>query len=313
MRFFEACQWAAEELNSALGCMDIRKYRIRREGTIVESPAVLDLGMAPGGFSAIAMKINLDAVIRAITLDPSPAHGGNAVMLNHDLNCDIDLKIQYLDITMLAGEMGMKTGEVEFGHPLAKKLNYDRLGRIFPGIEVYDLVSCGAVPTNLKNQPKSPYRELVQGLLLSLSQLVIAVRHIRKGGTIVMLMYRPETWITTQLLYMVSKFARVQTFKPRSHQRATSSFYLIAEDVDSLSTAAKDALVRWTTAWCRLTIDTDRLHDFTIAELEDTDLCGHTVEEVLDTFGPRLADLSRTVWLEQAEGLENPPWKRTKE
>jgi len=67
----------------------------------------------------------------------------------------------------------------------------------------------------------------------------------------VVLLCRPENWITAQLMYMISKFTRLSTYKPRSdpHQRTTPSFYLIAKNVDPLYREAKEACKRWKATW----------------------------------------------------------------
>jgi 23S rRNA U2552 (ribose-2'-O)-methylase RlmE/FtsJ len=302
--FFKMTQRVGAELNRRTGCMNIHDQPVRKNNLILEFPAILDLGIAPGGFSATAMQANPTAILRAVTLDPK--EGGHDVMLyQRDYNNDVH--IEFMDRTMLAGEMGLGMNEVPVGHPEAKKLNHDL---IFPEIDEFDLVFCGGTPTRNHRQHQAPYREFVEGLRLSVSQLVIALNHIREGGTIVMLMHRPETWITCQSMYMLSKFSEIRPFKPRAAHKTKSSFYLIATDVKPRSIEAQDAVRRWKATWKHLTINTHGLHDVTIAELEDTELAGETVEEVLRNFGAQLVNKSRTIWLEQAEALKNAPWLR---
>ncbi|OIW34369.1 hypothetical protein CONLIGDRAFT_587802 [Coniochaeta ligniaria NRRL 30616] len=300
--FFSMTQQVGNELNRRTGCVDIRSQRIWKETTILAFPAVLDLCMAPGGFSAAALKVNESVLLRAITLDPKL--GGHDVMLTPS-EYDNDIQIELLDITMLAGEMGVQENEIPFGHPEAKKLVYEP---IFPGIDEYDLIFCGGTPTRNHRPHQAPYRAFVESLRLSVSQLVIALNHIREGGTMVVLMHRPEAWITCQLMYMLSKFSSIRPFKPRAAHKTNSSFYLVATEVKPHSPEAEDVVRRWKATWRRLTLNTEGLHDITIAELDDTNIAGEPVEEVLRKFGAQLVNKSRTVWLEQLEALKNASW-----
>lgn len=297
-----------DELHRRTKCMDIRGQRAEQGVVVLAFPSILDLCMAPGGFSATALKENPHCVLRAVTLDPK--HGGHDVSLLVGDEQEADYQMEFMDVTMLAGEMGLAMTDIPSQHPEAKKLVYDH---IFPDVDEFDLVFCGGVPTRNHRAYQAPYREFVEGRRLAVSQLVVALNHIREGGTIVMLMHRPETWTTCQLMYMLSKFSEIRAFKPRSAHRTKSSFYLVATNVKPHSDEAQDAVCRWKDAWKRLTISTESIHDTTMAELEDTDLAdlaGESVEEVLRKFGAQLLSKSATVWLEQAEALKNAPWLR---
>ncbi|KAL9113121.1 MAG: hypothetical protein Q9227_002733 [Pyrenula ochraceoflavens] len=83
---------------------------------------VLDLCMAPGGFSACALAHNPRAVIRGISLPR--ASGGHQLLLNSDHPHYADMQCQFLDITMLASEFGVN--QIPKNHPEHHKFLSDR-------------------------------------------------------------------------------------------------------------------------------------------------------------------------------------------
>jgi hypothetical protein len=68
-----------------------------------QSPRVLDIGIAPGGFAQTVLRKHRDARIRGITL--LLEMGGLRIMLPGWRN-DLKVRIEFADITMLANEMG---------------------------------------------------------------------------------------------------------------------------------------------------------------------------------------------------------------
>lgn len=306
--FFKMTKRVGAELNRRTKCMDIRGQRAEQGVVVLAFPSILDLCMAPGGFSATALKENPHCVLRTITFDPN--QGGHDVSLLERNEKEADVQIEFMDVTMLAGEMGLAMTDIPSQHPEAKKLVYDN---IFPDVDEFDLVFCGGVPTRNHRAHQTPYREFVEGRRLAVSQLVVALNHISEGGTMVMLMQRPETWTICQPMYMLSKFSEIRAFKPRSVHRTKSSFYLVATNVKPHSDEAQEVVRCWKDAWKRLTFSILSIQDTTVAELEDTDLAdlaGESVEEVLRNFGAQLLSMSATVWLEQAQALKNAPWLR---
>lgn len=112
-------------------------------------PQVLDLCMAPGGFTATAKKYLPTSLINAVTLPPQI--GGYEVMAK-----EICQQITYADITMYSSEMAFEE-EIPAGHPDSKKFEICRphLGK------QYDLVICGGAVG--KNHPREWYRNDCEG------------------------------------------------------------------------------------------------------------------------------------------------------
>jgi hypothetical protein len=88
-----------------------------------QSPRVLDIGMAPGGFAQTVLRKHRDARIRGITL--LLEMGGLRIMLPGWRN-DLKIRIEFADITMLANEMGRPATSIPTQHPDIAKFSLKR-------------------------------------------------------------------------------------------------------------------------------------------------------------------------------------------
>ncbi len=102
-------------------------------------PAILDLCMAPGGFSSAALYRNPSALLRGISLPPS--QGGHEMLLKGSWSKTdpyARVYVSFRDITLLAGEMGTPASSIPASHPDAASFSFDR-----PFLEQkFDLVFC---------------------------------------------------------------------------------------------------------------------------------------------------------------------------
>ncbi len=157
-------------------------------GHSTKHPKFLDLCMAPGGFSQFLIDLHPNAEVCGISLPPSS--GGHEMLLNLE---DPRVKVQLLDITMLASEMQISekdTLKIPLEHPDAGNFRTDR-----PYLsETFDLVICdGQV---LRTHERLEYRERVEAGRLFVSQLVIGLSRIRTGGAMVVLLHKLERGAT---------------------------------------------------------------------------------------------------------------------
>lgn len=86
-----------------------------------EAIQVLDICIAPGGFSAAVLKVHRNARISAITLPK--LHNGHDILL-HDWKKDKRVQVHFADVTMLAAEMEVLA--VPSNHPDALNFRFDR-------------------------------------------------------------------------------------------------------------------------------------------------------------------------------------------
>lgn len=270
-RFFHMMQQIAHEMDSATGFLSqLNCKRIPQK--------VLDLCMAPGGFSTAIQKSCPTTELYGVSLPQSK--GGHRLLIKLPKH-----RVWFTDITMLSSEMGAI--EIPPDHP--DLINFSR-SRPFKSI-TFDLVICdGQV---LRTHPRQSYSERLEASRLTLSQLIFALQRIKTGGTLVMLLHKLESWYTHELLYKFSKFSRIQLFKPQKKHAKRSSFYLIAKEVEPRNQSALLSLQSWKEAWSSATFQPCR------ADGPPT----QAVEKVLVEFGGEFTQLGQLVWNIQAQAL----------
>lgn len=240
---------------------------------------VLDLCMAPGGFSNAIRHRHNTAQIAGLSLPVSL--GGHPLLLDRSKP---KLRVKFAEITMLSSEMGVSA--IPPDHPDAANFSQDR-----PYIsERFDLVICdGQV---LRTQSRQSYRTELEACRLTTSQLVLALQRIKIGGTLVILLHRLDYWDSVQLLHTFSGFSNIQLFKSANHHAIRSSFYLVATNVQPKSPAAAAAIETWKRAWSSATFDFRREESTT----EEAAIC-------LNAFGETLIRLGTPIWKIQLEAL----------
>ena len=249
---------------------------------------ILDLCMAPGGFSTAALKRYETAVIRGISLPE--ACGGTEMLLEMESWSPGQIQCQFFDITMLATELGVSS--IPESHP---EYSSFITNRPYYG-ESFQLVFCSGLV--LLTHDLAEHRKKFESIRLTASQLVLALQRIATGGTLVILLHKPDSWDTAHLLYQVSQFSSIELFKPLKRGNANNLFYLVAKDVQPDHQAARAAISGWKEAWLQATFGgPEGAGD--AAPVEDD----ATVQRVIDEFGTRLIELARPLWKIQADGL----------
>ena len=244
---------------------------------------VLDLCMAPGGYTASALKYNSAAAAYGITLPPD--EGGHELLLLHPQS-----QVLFLDITMLAAEFGVEA-------PPSTHPDYAKFLNTRPYIEhQFQLVFCdGQV---LRTHRRGEYREPREALRLTVSQLIMSLQRIRPGGTLIMLLHKIEAWDTIELLHIFSSFSAIELFKPERKHAARSSFYLIARNVQPDIEPARLAVNSWKQAWQQATFGGDDGTGGPRLLVDD-----NHIHMVLDQFGDRFVELARPIWEIQTRAL----------
>ncbi|KAI5286186.1 hypothetical protein KEM54_006983 [Ascosphaera aggregata] len=337
----------------------------RERSTLGQNVKILDLCMAPGGYTASALKHLPFAKVCGITLDPEL--GGHPVLLREGA-----ATMEYLDLTMLIRELMAPCGEftddpaitttstptltttvqddmsttpeldpslplptVPADHPDAKNFNSAR-----PFMNtVFNLIFCdGQV---LRTHPRQSYREKVEARRLLISQAIIALQRLPPsppvgaaaaddgGGTMVVLLHKLENPYTVQFIYMFSRFADIELFKPQRKHAIRSSLYLIAKNIRPRSPEALEALKYWKRVWWNATFEAGEMTILEMGEnvggkdcfpLSAVTDANESVEmglapspiqkqreevlRTLDIFGEKLIELARPLWLIQIEALQ---------
>jgi hypothetical protein len=118
--FFRLMRTIGLELHDATSALTISSNGNSR-------PAILDLCMAPGGFSSAALHLNQSAYLRGVSLPPS--QGGHDMLLKEHWSTtdpDAGIYISFRDITLLADEMGTPASSIPVSHPDAASFSSDR-------------------------------------------------------------------------------------------------------------------------------------------------------------------------------------------
>lgn len=261
-----------------------------------QSPRVLDIGMAPGGFTQTVLRKHRDARIRGITL-PSEM-GGLRIMLP-GWRDDLKVRIEFADITMLANEMGRPATSIPTQHPDIAKFSSKRPFQN----ETFDLVFCGATgATTRRAHADAEHHESHKRLRLATSQLVLALQRLRNQGSLVLVMHKPESFDTAEIIRTFTKCSSVRLFKSKTKHAITSSFYMVAMGVDTQSEEMQSAVVKWKKQWEDATFQSDEALSTCPRASEDQ------VREMLADFGPQLIDLATPLWKIQADALRASPF-----
>lgn len=244
----------------------------------------LDLCMAPGGFTWGTLEYNTDAIAYGITLPPEIGGYKNWFSLPAEY-------VKFMDITMLASEFGI--GTIPTSHPDHSFFLSER-----PFVDQrFQLIFCGGAV--LRSHERSEHRREFERTRLTTSQLILAMQRIIPGGTMAILLRRPDAWDVAHLLYQFNSFANIQLFKPYKKHAIRSTFYLVAKNVQPDAESAKAALEGWKKSWSSATFGGD---EGTGEKYPEMDV--GAMKKMLDEFGPKLIELAIPVWKIQAGALE---------
>ncbi|TAQ87937.1 hypothetical protein B7494_g3742 [Chlorociboria aeruginascens] len=254
-----------------------------------EGIKILDICMAPGGYTASARKHNSIAKCYGITL--SENQGGHAMIFPPS-----ELEgIRYLDITMLAAEYSDKP--VPRDHP--DRASFDSR-RHFRSIK-FDLIFCDGIV--LRTQQRPSYRDEVEVTRLVTSQLILALQRIVEGGTLIMLLHKVDSWPSTIILYAFSRFANVELFKSSRKHTNRSSFYMIAKNIRPACDPAVEVIREWKDVWWRTTFGGENGTGERKLQPEDS-----FVSKIIEEFGGRLMEMGRPIWKIQSDSLSKSPY-----
>lgn len=262
------------------------------------NPEILDICMAPGGYSAAALQHSPSAHVCGISLPETL--GGHPMLIPHGIE-DQRVELKFADITMLAAEFGVEN--IPKAHPDLKEFSMER-----PWMEKsFDLVFCdGQV---LRTHEVADYRQQREAGRLACSQLVLAMQRIKPGGTLVMLLHRVEMWQTIKLLRIFDKISHLRLFKPKKAHNTRSSFYLVADNVQPHREEAVAAIDEWKTAWKEATfslpVQNEKRDEEKVPNSHPLD---KEAEDLIASFGERLIKLGEPVWLIQKDALKEAPW-----
>ena len=291
--FFNLMQRIGNEMQEIMGAMSLPNLG-----------QILDLCMAPGGYSASALKFNPQASVSGATL---PENLGGHKLFVRDGFMGAPVRIWQGDLTSLVGDMGIDDGDIPEERPDFGKFQKDE---VWVG-EQFDLVFCDGQVLRNHSQEMAEHRQRCEARRLTCGQLLIALRHVRVGGSMVVLLHKIDRWDTVLTLRAFDQFASIALFKPLTAHKARSSFYLVAKNIQPHHKDALVAIQAWTKTWKDATF-----HALTGEGREDAFSCSgnestasrQQVTKVMDEFGERLIALGEYTWRVQEEAIRKSPW-----
>ena len=206
---------------------------------------------------------------------------------------DERVKVKFMDITMFAEE---------FGSPVDNKhhLDWTSLRQKWPyHTPHYDLVICDGVP--MRGQNLNDNAISVQPMRLTCAELYLGLKRIRRGGTLIVLLHRINNVRTFRIIKMLHGFSSVQVFKPTKSHAIRSSFYLVAKNVQSDSSACLRAMNLFKTVWEYATFENTSQETFRLCT--ELTLKEQSLSTELEEFGPWYTELAQPVWRTQADAL----------
>ncbi len=262
---------------------------------------VLDLCMAPGGYSATVLERSPYAVVCAYTL---PRYlGGHEIIHPQDSR----LRVAFGDITMLHTEFGVTEIPREY-----RDLSQFSDSRPWYG-KKFDLVFCDGQALRTHEPHIADYRRQVEATRLTVSQLILAMQRIERGGTLIMLLHNIAACRNIKLLHVFDNIAEVQLFKPERSHSKRSSFYLIAKNVQPGHPKAVAAVNEWKRVWKELTFPTtNQDREKTLSDVSSKPELAAETSDLLESFGERVIELGEPIWEIQRNALATATWGFTK-
>ena len=256
------------------------------------NPRVLDLCMAPGGFTASSLKHSPHAVVCALTL---PHDLGGLKVIHRR---DIRVSMKFGDITMLHTEFGVT--EIPNDHG---ELSHFSDKRPWHG-ELFDLIFCDGQVLQSHEPYIADFRRPVEAVRLTVSQLILAMQRIKSGGTLIMLLHEVGAYETIKILSVIDDIAEIQLFKPVSGHRKNGTFYVIGKNLQPEHPKAVAAVNGWKNVWKELTfpVINENEHRDTKALISKPELAGEAAE-LLERFAGRVIELGEPIWQVQMEAL----------
>lgn len=279
---------------------------------------VLDLCMAPGGFSASILERRPTAHISGLSLPLD--NGGHKMFVLHG-DRDSRINVKYLDITMLTADLypTSPTSVRQDDTPLIPT-THPSFNRLIPNTRPYygtspafDLAICDGQVLRT-HYPKPPNN--TEPARLCCAQLVLALTRLKTGGTLVILLHKVDAWNSARLIQTVNSFSTgpVRLFKPERKHATRSSFYLVAKGVQPNHPAAQKAVEMWRRTWLAATLRVSGVDDQETGEDNLRGWCdweeGEDVNEFLESFGERLIELGMPIWEIQANALAKAPYTK---
>ncbi|CAK5280321.1 unnamed protein product [Mycena citricolor] len=250
----------------------------------------LDLGCCPGGFSSYIL--NKNPFAQGLGISSENETGGHPFLV--EKRHQARFKVHYADLTYY--RLGPLPASVVRGSTKSlRALPFDCNKR-------FDVVLLDG--KQIHRDPKSNISDR-----FFVSELIIGLQAIKKGGTLVVRLIDPESVETAKLLHMFDLLASsLDTFKPRTMHVARSTFYAVIKGVGEgpKGGSLPHFINKLKELWVDLSLGGTEGAGRSLCH-EDLDFI-ISIDELKATKNlDRLIKLSRAVWEVQAKALMGQP------
>jgi len=269
---------------------------------------ILDICMAPGGYSAVALRFNPYAEIHGITLPRSS--GGYSIQFSGKI-----AQLIYQDINYYLPDFpdGRKVPATHIDASLF--IDFPKFGctgaesdprpahqadspRIAQSNDAFNLIFCdgNVLRTHVRADHRADKNR--EAGRLTYSQLILAMTNIAHGGTVIILLHHIDNWFNVRLLQEFSTFSTISLFKSTAHHQMTSAFYLITKNIQA-GNLKEEILNKWKENWWSLTFGGEDGLGTALAAPNDNE-----IDEVLKESGEKIRTMAEPAWKTQKVGLE---------
>ncbi len=244
----------------------------------------------PGGFSSYVLSFNPDA--RGVGISLPEIQGGHNYELEYWLRSR--MKLNWVDLTYYKL------------HPSADQIRGKILEPLPDACKDFDLVILDGhylrdlYVTPLLAEPESWDRER-----LHVSQMIIALKAVKTGGSILIKLSHPEWTVTAQTLYLLDVLStELKTYKPRRAHVTRGTFYAIAKGVGygPKGSLKEEYLRQYQEYWYDISFGGDEGKG-SQSTGSDTGFVA-SFEELVDGYLERVAELGKDPWTVQSNALE---------
>ncbi|KAI0087561.1 hypothetical protein BDY19DRAFT_954328 [Irpex rosettiformis] len=249
----------------------------------------LDLGCCPGGFTSYILSSNPDA--KGVGISLPVQQGGHEYSLEPRLRSR--MKLNWADLTYYKL------------HPSMHELRGKELQPLPDTYKDFDLVILDShYLHDLYLSPVLAQPEPWDNHRLWVSQMIIALRSIKDGGTIVIKLSHVEWTATAQDLYLLDILSsELRTYKPRKAHTKRGTFYAIAKGVGHGRKGSLKAefIQKYEDLWHEISFGGEEGKGRWLAKDDFNFIVSY--EELADEYLERLAELGKDPWIIQANSL----------
>ena len=179
----------------------------------------------------------------------------------------------------------------------------------------FDFVFCDDQIFRNHSQDITKHRQRCETKRLICNQLLIALRHVKIGDSMMILLHKIDSWNTVLTLRVFDRFANIAFFKSLTAHKARSSFYFVVKNIQSHHKNALVAVQDWIKIWKNATfraLTNERRKDAFSNHRDNNTTLKQQITKIMNEFGERLIALKENAWKIQQKTIRTSHWFKEK-